>query len=149
MPASIADLIRQTARDIGFPEAADALGDNKDVPHPALGGLTPRQILIAIGESRCSRNGRTYWIDACLTAAVNEMPDGGVIVIDDVRRFEEGQRLVDLGGTVCTITRDDAPDVVDINGWRSGLSYTFRNDGTPDECAARIWARAQRDRRAT
>lgn len=145
---SIADGIRDVARTIGFQSAADAQGDAKDVPLPDLGGLTPRQVLILIGENRTARHGREYWLRRCLLRIDREMvrmPWQVVAVIDDVRRAEEGQGLVDAGATVCTIERDGVPDVVDINGWTSGRSYTFRNDGTPEECAARIWARARRD----
>lgn len=145
---SIAEGIRDVARTIGFASAADAQGDAKDVPLPDLGGLTPRQVLILIGENRAAKHGREYWLKRCLSKIDRDMPRTPwpvVAVIDDVRRMEEGQGLVDAGATVCTIVRDGAPDVVDISGWTSGRSYTFRNDGTPDECAERIWARARRD----
>lgn len=147
---SIASGIRDVARTLGFHEAADAEGDVKDTPLRELGGLTPRQVLIMIGENRASKHGRRYWLDRCLRLIESEakpLPWPTVAIIDDVRRAEEGQGLVDDGATVCTITRAGVPDVVDINGWRSGAGYTFRNDGTPDECAGQIWARAMRDRR--
>lgn len=144
---TIASNIRVYARNHGLVAAADAVGDDKDVPHPDLGGRTPRQVLIEIGEDHVRRFGKDYWIRLLLMEIELVVPKGGVAVIDDVRRKEEGEVLVNSGATVCTIERDGAPNVVDINGWRSSFAYTFRNNGTPDECADRIWNRAVRDRR--
>lgn len=155
---SLADGIRAVARELGLALAADAAGDAKDVPLEELDGRTPRQVLIQIGEARCAMHGRDYWLRRLLDRIADDAEttrrkrcQPGLVhlaVIDDVRRLEEGQGLLDVGATVCTIVRDGAPDVVDINGWRSGARYTFRNDGTPDQCGARIWARALRDKRA-
>lgn len=156
---SIADGIRAVAREMGLALAADAVGDAKDVPLDELDGRTPRQVLIQIGEARCAMHGRDYWLRRLLDRIADDaevmrrrrLQPGCVhlAVVDDVRRLEEGQGLIDVGATVCTIARDGAPDVVDINGWRSSPLYTFRNDGTPDQCGARIWARALRDKRAS
>ena len=143
---SIAGGIRDMARSLGFHEAADAEGDAKDVPHPDLGDLTPRQVLILIGQSRRKKHGELYWLHRCLRTIQDDAP--AVAVIDDVRLLDEGRELVDRSVTVCTITRDGVHDTVDINGWRSGSRYTFANDATPAECAERIWARAMRDRRS-
>lgn len=154
---SLADGIRAVARELGLAAAADAVGDAKDVPLDQLDGRTPREVLIQIGETRCAMHGREYWLrrlldriadDAEVKRRQSTAPGvSHVAVIDDVRRKEEGQGLVDDGATVCTIVRDGVPDVADINGWRSGTAYTFRNDGTPAECGRRIWDRAKRDRR--
>lgn len=147
---SLAGGIRDVAREMGFAGAADAAGDAKDVPLDELDGRTPRQVLIQIGEARCAMYGRDHWLLRLLERIVSDA-DGAdhVAVIDDVRRLEEGQGLIDREATVCTIVREGAPDVVDINGWRSGARYTFRNDGLAADCAGRIWARVLRDLRAS
>lgn len=146
---SIAEPIRAEARELGFHAAADALGAAKNVALPELGGLSPRQVLILIGEARVAKYGRTYWLDIVIAQAADDahqVAGPHVAVIDDVRRPEEGRALIDLGATVCTIERDGVPDVRDINGWRSDVFHTFRNDGTPDDCAQRIWGRSLMDR---
>lgn len=147
---SIAGGVRDVARELGFAVAADAAGHAKDVPLEELDGRTPRQVLIQIGEARCAMHGRDHWLLRLLERIVADAGgEDAVAVIDDVRRLEEGQGLVDRGATVCTIVRDGAPDVVDINGWSSGARYTFRNDGLAAECADRIWARVLRDLRSS
>lgn len=147
---SIASAIRVEARRLGFDEAANARGDAKDEPMQALGGLSPRQVLILIGEHRAKRYGQTYWLEQLVASMVEdaeiESTFEHLIVIDDVRRAEEGQYLIDLGATVCTIERDGVPNVRDINGWRSDVFHTFRNNGTPDDCAQRIWGRSLMNR---
>lgn len=146
---SLAGGIREVAREMGFAVAADAAGDAKDVPLDELDGRTPRQVLIQIGEARCAMHGRDYWLLRLLERIVADAGgENAIAIIDDVRRLEEGQGLVDRGATVCTIVRDGAPDVVDINGWTSGARYTFRNDWLPEDCAGRIWARVLRDARS-
>ncbi|MBB5700026.1 hypothetical protein [Sphingomonas yantingensis] len=147
---SIAGAIRVEARRLGFDEAANAKGDDKDVPMQALGGLSPRQVLILIGEHRAKRYGQTYWLEQLIASVIEdaqiEPMFDHLIIIDDVRRAEEGQRLIDLGATVCTIERDGVADVTDINGWHSDVFHTFRNDGTPNDCAQRIWGRSLMNR---
>lgn len=144
---SIAEGIREVAREIGFAIAADAAGDAKDMPMEELDGRTPRQLLIQIGEGRCSQHGRRYWINLCLARICALMPEGGVAVIDDVRRYEEGETVLEVGGRVASIIRLGVPNVVDINGWCSGAAYTFLNDSTPEDCAGRIWRKVVRDLR--
>jgi len=144
---SIAGNIRQAARDMGFAVAADATGPAKDLPMSELDWRTPRQVLIMIGETRCEMYGPRYWINLLLDEIDAAMPEGGVAVIDDVRRYEEGQTLVDMGGTVASIVRRGLPNVVDINGWVSGPANTFINDDTPEHCAGRIWRKVVRDMR--
>lgn len=145
---SIADGIRDAARASGFAVAADAAGDAKDVPLDELDGRTPRQVLIEIGEARCAMHGRDHWLLRLLERIVADA-DGGdaVAIIDDVRRLEEGQGLVDRCATVCTIVREGAPDVVDINSWSSDVFHTFRNDASPADCAQKVWGRALMNRR--
>lgn len=145
---SIAGNIRQAARDMGFAVAADAAGPAKDLPMAELGGRTPRQILIMIGETRCEMFGPRYWINLLMEEIAVAMPEGGVAVIDDVRRHEEGQTVLDLGGRMATIIRLGVSNVVDINGWVSAPGFTFVNDGTPADCAGRIWRKVQRDLRS-
>lgn len=144
---SIADGIRDMARTLGFAAAADATGDDKDVPLPSLGGLTPRQVLILIGESRCAKHGMDYWIIRTLNRIAED--GAAVAIIDDVRRRVEGDVLLESGGTICTVTREGVYDVRDINTWSADPRYTFANDATPADCAARIWARAERDRKTS
>lgn len=145
---SIAGNIRQAARDMGFAVAADAAGSAKDQPMEDLDGRTPRQVLIMIGETRCEMFGPRYWINLLMEEIAVAMPDGGLAVIDDVRRYEEGQTILDQGGRVATIIRLGIPNVVDINGWVSGAAYTFVNDETPEYCAGKIWRKVQRDLRS-
>lgn len=144
---SIASNVRACARNRGLAAAADAVGDAKNEPHPDLGGRTPREVLIEIGQEHVRKFGLTYWVNLLFMEIHALMPNGGVVIIDDVRRVEEGEFVLAAGGTVCTLEREGAPNVVDINGWKSGFAYTFRNNGTPDECANRIWNRVVRDRR--
>lgn len=146
---SLAAGIREVAREMNLHAAADAVGDEKDKPHPDLYGATPREVLIRIGENKVRVHGRDFWLRRLLSQIIAETPAAGdfLAVIDDVRRFEEGQGLVDIGATVCTISRTGAPNVEDINGWTSGRGYTFSNDTTPAECAALVWQRSVKDRR--
>lgn len=142
---SIVSGVRDLARQVGLQVAADAVGDEKDKPHPDLYGATPREVLIRIGEQKADEHGRTFWLNRLLSKIFNDASGTSrfVAIIDDVRRAEEGQGLVDLGATMVTITRQGTVDVPDINGWRSGESYTFANETTPEDCAERIWGRVR------
>lgn len=142
---SIADGIRQVARAMGFSAAADAIGDAKDLPNLALGGKTPRAVLIEIGEGMARIFGEDIWIKATIARIIDNHPDGGIAVIDDVRRDGEGRAILVQGGDVFTIVRSGAPDgIPDINGWVSAKCHTFSNDASPDCCATAIWECALR-----
>jgi hypothetical protein len=64
-------------------------------PQPTLAGRCPLDIMIDIGERRRELN-PTYWLDL-LMASLREPLEKQPIVISDVRRFAEADRIRQLG----------------------------------------------------
>jgi len=81
-------------------------GDLKDLPHPMLGGTTPRDWQIHYGEGTRERFGQNVWVDIAVRTILN-MKDAGVdrIVVDDVRKEIEGSAVQAIGGYVASIHR--------------------------------------------
>ena len=143
---SIADGVRQIARDMDIAIAADAEGKDKDMPLPDFGGMTARRILIEIGNARCARNGDDYWVRKTIARIVADHPDGGVAIIDDVRRTIEGRSVEEAGGRVFTLERAGVKKIFDIGGWNSKPAHTLENNTTVADCAARVWELATENR---
>lgn len=112
---SIAGEIREEAKARGQRFAAFAAAEYKDKPDRSLGGLSPRQVLINIGEEFAEQYGRDYWIKRLLTQIERDAPY--LAIIDDVRRLEEGLAIEAVGGQVVTIQRAAARKVADVVGW--------------------------------
>lgn len=122
---SIAGEIRQEAINRGMPFAAHAAAEYKDKPDRSLGGRSPRQVLISIGEEFTEAFGRDYWIKRLLVQIDRDAPY--LAIIDDVRRLEEGLAIEQAGGDVITIQRAAARKVADVGGWIPRV--TVENNG--------------------
>lgn len=112
---SIAGGIRTVAVERGLGLAAYATNEDKDQPCVGLKGLTPRQVLISIGNEFTSVFGMDYWIERLLRQI--DLDGHRTVVIDDVRRSQEGLAIEAAGGNVFTISRDAARRVDDVTGW--------------------------------
>lgn len=134
---SIAGGIRDMARSIGLASAADAEGAAKDLPHPDLGERTPREVLIAIGNSMRSLHGEDYWVRQLLRKIRALPANTGLVVIDDVRTQLEGDTVFMERGCVITIERTGVePNPGDVGGFEPVV--TVNNDGTVDECVTEV-----------
>lgn len=70
-----------------LPESALLDPREKESPHPALLGLTPRQALQRLGEGACQSFGERVWVERLHRRAVT-LRDGGCqrLVISDLRK---------------------------------------------------------------
>ncbi len=127
----IADGIREVARSAGLHAAANAVGDYKDVPMGALGGKTPRAILIEVGNAFRTLYGEDFWIRKLLGDARNRVGPGGLLIIDDVRLEIEAKAIEEAGGKVITISRFGVAAIPDINTVRPRC--TVINNATIEE----------------
>jgi hypothetical protein len=100
-------------------------GDLKRVPDPRLGGLTPTQMMQAIGNGVRNELDPDVWVRfAKQRIEINATP---VIIIDDVRYANEAQAIRDLGGRVVMITgRADAA----VSDTHASERFAFEPDMT-------------------
>lgn len=139
---SIAGAIRKVAIELGMPAAAYVQGHYKDRACATLGGRSPRQVLIGIGEAIAKTFGDDVWVNALLERT-SSLP--GLVIIDDVRRLSEGEAIEAAGGIVVTVHRYGAPQVADVSGWRPRPGQIVSNNGTIDEAVAAVLRVAGRE----
>jgi len=131
---SIAGGIRDLAHAMGLSEAADAVGESKDLPSDTLEGRTPREAFIGIGNSMRAIHGESVWVDRLIAKIKANHRNGDIVLIDDVRLQCEGDAVFNLGGAVVTIVREGAvPNPDDVQGFEP--VFTVHNNSTVDECA--------------
>lgn len=124
--ASFANVLKRML-DAGFSLGYEALhGSEKETPHPALGGVTPRHAMQTLGTEW----GRklihdNVWVEAFkrdLQAREAESP-GGRYLVEDVRYVNEVQAIRDLGGEIWLIRR---PSVEPLMTWRQNMLRRLR-----------------------
>lgn len=98
---SFADRLRDCVRFALGMADAQTRGDAKDKPLVRLGGATPRDFLVAVGEA-CRAVYAETWIDA-----LAQRTRGRDIVIDDLRHANEAYWVRSQGGVVVRLVRDD------------------------------------------
>lgn len=99
--------LKEMMRALGLTEA-EIEGDRKEVPCELLGGRTPRYAMQTIG-TEWGRNiiARDLWIRAW-RAAVDKLPAGASVVVDDCRFPNEADAVRALGGVLVRIVRPGA-----------------------------------------
>ncbi len=80
----------------------------KEVPLPALGFLTPRQIWIGFGNEVKEAVYRDTWLDYLLKSTQADW-----LIVSDMRFPNEADRIRELGGLVIKIVRLDVPHTSD------------------------------------
>lgn len=110
----------------------------KEVPHPALGGKTPRQVMQSLGTD-WGRDmvSRSLWIDACMVKVYRALSDNHSVVITDVRFDDEAQAIKAAGGVIYAVHRPGNKGTTSGKGHVSedGISddlidLTIRNSGS-------------------
>lgn len=81
-------------------------GDLKEVPHPVLGGRTPRHAMQTLG-TEWGRNliHSNLWVNVAMASADNVLDCGGPVVIDDCRFLNEANAVKERGGFIVKLMR--------------------------------------------
>jgi hypothetical protein len=138
---SIAGRVRDMAIREGFAVAAFAQGEDKDKPHPLLGGLTPRQKLIEIGKRDRDLYGEDIWCIRLLDWIAEKIPSDAIVAIDDVRLECEAVLIEAAGGKIVTLTRKAAkPNPDDINSVTPRVIVP--NEDIPPVVSLAVWEAA-------
>lgn len=87
-------------------DATRAVFEDKDKPIPALNGILGRDILCLVGEWARDHVGPDIWVNKAMRDADGYLTGGTRIVIDDVRRPNEAQAVLDRGGVLVKVTRN-------------------------------------------
>lgn len=102
----------------------------KEVPHPDLGGESPREVLIRIGAA-VRRIEPGYWTHEGIRRALAAGPSA---VITDVRYFDEAEAVRGAGGVVVGLVRESAWDPTgpeaEAHAVALDADIVARNDGT-------------------
>jgi hypothetical protein len=111
-------------------------GDLKEQPHPLLCGKTPRHAMQTLGtEWGRTCIGPDFWVNAAMENVHAVLDQGGSVVIDDCRFYNEGEAVRALGGEVIHIRRPCVGPVSAHPSESLGArpSHLFLNDGTEDD----------------
>lgn len=130
---------------LGLSEA-EIDGDRKELPCELLGGKTPRWAMQTIGtEWGRKLIGDDLWTRAWQTA-VDRVPAGVPVVVDDCRFPNEGAAIRSLGGVAIRVERAGAgtASVHESEAYQIPAVCTIENNGTPSDLYAEV-DRAVRD----
>lgn len=113
-PFSFALPLKELARDVfGFsPEQVFGSQAEKETVDPRW-GLSPRELLIRLGNGARIRLGPDVWVRACMNAIASS--DCSIAVISDVRYPNEAEAITEAGGYVIRLQCPDALTSVDPN----------------------------------
>jgi hypothetical protein len=111
--------------------------DGKNKPLPT-GDATGRDVLVWIGEGGRALLGPDVWVNRAMAFTDRAMKRGISVIIDDVRRENEAEAILDRGGVLVRVTRTAAgtlePTVLltDTEGRLETLDFTatLHNSGT-------------------
>lgn len=109
----------------------DPNSDDKGKPHPALGGLTPRDWAIAVGQGCRAQLHPRVWLDQALACADVKPPHlpPDVLIISDVRAANEIAEIKARGGYLLGIKRADTADRVLATEWEGQCDRVILNNG--------------------
>lgn len=104
-------------------------------------GRTPRDFMVALGESARARMGEDVWCRAAVNYmhAQHRLHGHGFFVIDDVRKPIEARTVQGMGGVVIRINRQWCASTTDPNSPtercvdEAPYDYAVSNDGTVEE----------------
>lgn len=128
-------------------EADAALSDQKELPCILLSSCTPRQLLQTLGTEW----GRELvhpdlWVKCWKGQAIAALGDGFSVVADDVRRPNEAQAVLDLGGVMVKVVRPGGgSEAFSTHASEGGLEdwpfdHTIVNDGTVADLERQVLA---------
>ena len=133
---SFADPIRMMLRVLGVPVENLVDPSKKEVPLPAFGGKSARQLMQSLGTEW----GRTHvasdlWISVATTNILHLLQNDVPVVIDDLRFNNEAEIIRSMGGLVVEVTLKGGVRGTHVSerGISSGLiDAYFTNEKTPE-----------------
>tara|TARA_Y100000780_G_scaffold231177_1_gene255732 strand:+ start:241634 stop:242194 length:561 start_codon:yes stop_codon:yes gene_type:complete len=136
--------LKQPLYDLGLSEE-EVEGKLKEVPHPKLGGLTPRQVMINAYKSGAEKDGPDWLSKHAAGKILDAIQQGYVVIVDDVRTPED-YAMIRLFST-SSIWRIYRPkvdaeigDIANIEGMLEDKFFDLRidNDGTIGDLYRRL-----------
>ena len=142
-------MIRVLLLDLGQDEmeVERALTVEKELPCILLNTVTPRQLLQSLGtEWGRERVDPELWVRCWKGKAIKALGDGCCVVADDVRRRNEAQAVLDLGGVMVRIERPSGGSSVFSDHASEGaledwpFDHTIVNDGSVTDLQRQVLA---------
>jgi hypothetical protein len=111
MAGPLKNMLRSLMRDAGVPDElieGYVEGDAKNVPIPQLSNRTSRQLMQTLGDEWRRMQSEDFWIDIAVSKIDQLHRQGGRVVIDDVRYFNEFHRFAIYRPLTIVVTRGTA-----------------------------------------
>lgn len=109
---------------LGLKGGLEELDELKEIPHPLLGGKTPRKFLQLLGtEFGRQMIWEPIWVESCMAKAKKAQH----AVISDCRFDNEAQAIRDAGGIIIHVRRPNVQIQEHTHASESGISHDLIN----------------------
>lgn len=127
--------LKQPLYDLGLTEA-EVEGKLKEVPHPKLGGKSPREVMIAAYKTGAAKDGADWLAKLAAHHILDALMAGHMVVVDDVRTPADYDMIRRFAGAeVWRVFRpkaagDNIGAAENIEGMLEGKAFDLRVDNT-------------------